>query len=84
MMIRATSFCILVIAALLLPWWATLMGVLYYTRFYLGLELVFAMLLVDAYIGVLRSGPYLTIGTLLVVVGVAGVRSWLRTHTPSV
>ncbi len=81
MMVRITSFIVLVVAAFLLPWWATLIGVLYYTRWYAGLELVIAMVLVDSYLGVLGTSPYLTLGTVAISTFGSFLRSWLRTHS---
>jgi hypothetical protein len=80
MMIRLVSFVLVVLAAFLLPWWATLVGVLYYTRWYTGLELVVAMVLVDAYMGVGATSPYLTIGAVVAVTFSSLLRRWLRTH----
>ncbi len=80
MMTRVSSFLVLLVAALLLPWWATLLGVLFYTRWYTGLELIVGMVLVDAYVGVLWSGPYLTLGTIGIVVFYMIMRERLRTH----
>lgn len=81
MITRLTSFLVIVLAALLLPWWATLVGIVYYTRWYAGLELVVAMVLVDGYLGVLWSGPYLTLGAVLMVSLGSVLRAQLRTHT---
>lgn len=81
MMIRFVSFAILLVAAFLLPWWATLIGVVYYTRWYTGIELIVGMVLIDAYFGVLVSSPLLTLGTLSVVVLGSLFRGWFRTHS---
>lgn len=83
MMTRILSVLILVVAAFLLPWWVTLLGIVYYTRWYSGLELVVLMVLVDAYVGVLWSSPYLSLGTMLVIAASVLLRGWLRTHTYS-
>ncbi len=81
MMARSVSFIVVVVAAFLLPWWVTLLGVIYYTRWYAGLELVIAMVLVDSYLGVLETSPYLTLGTVAICTFGSFLRSWLRTHS---
>lgn len=72
MIIQFVSFCVIMVAAFMLPWWALILGMGIYCRQYLGLELVVGMMLVDAYFGTLQSSPYLT-GAAIVVVGIMQV-----------
>jgi hypothetical protein len=77
-MIRVFNLVLFLAAPLLLPWWSILLGVSLYAWWYGGLELVPLMILVDTYFGVWHSGvPFLTIGTVGLVCGVAIIRPYM-------
>lgn len=72
------SYLVIFAGTFFLPWWAVILGMLIYLVKAPGLGLPFIMLLVDAYYGVLASGPWLTLGSVVAVLVMTFVRPLLR------
>lgn len=72
------SYVVILISTLFLPWWAVALGMAIYLLKARGWGLVPLMLVVDAYYGVLWSGPWLTISAVALVVVMSFVRPLVR------
>lgn len=71
------SYFIILLATLLLPWWAVVLGMIVYLLRYPGWGLPFMMLVVDVYYGVLWSTPWLTLSAVVLVVAMTYFRPLL-------
>lgn len=76
-MMRSVSLGILLMATFFLPWWAVLGGVAIYALSYRAYELVPLMILVDGYYGVLDTHPFLSVGTVVMVMMMVFLRPLL-------
>jgi len=84
MIVRAILGSAVVVIALLFPWWCTLVAITIYTRYYVGIEVLMAMILIDAMFGTLYSSPLLTLSAVIVVALMAWLRPRLRSAPPYV
>jgi len=81
MITRLLALFFIIMGALLLPWWAVLVGAIIYTSRYRGLELIAIMIFIDSYYGAFSRIPLLTVGVTAVVLVMTVVRPSLRTQT---
>jgi hypothetical protein len=72
------AISIILIASFMLPWWATLFGVLVYTCVERGFALPPLLLLVDGYFGASITGPWLFLGSTLIVIAMMKLRPRIR------
>lgn len=72
------SYLVIFTGTFFLPWWAVVVGMIIYLTKAPGWGLPFIMIVVDAYYGVLTTGPWLTIGAVVAVLVMTFVRPLLR------
>jgi hypothetical protein len=80
MIVRCLLLVLLVLIALLFPWWCTLVAIAVYARYYVGVEVVLIMILIDAVLGTLYSSPLLTMGAVAVLLCMTLIRPRLRSQ----